>query len=995
MRKTSKKLMAALLLSGTFALALLPEAQSKEHEQALEADPVVYNEEAVYNAKDMKMEEEDIVTADKVILHYSADVAVTDLRFYVWVTGVDGVEYMYDDISTDQKSMTITLDFVNDERFTSFAGLGGMYFIIKVKEVWTGQSDDTYLDYSLFPPVDGVCEVWCIPGEGSAVDIYATEAETKMDKILTAQFSDWKTLGVKSTIAPTSWSLYAYTLSYIKADSVVQKNTKSQYLLKSGDTPSTTPASSGGVNWSIALNYMIHPNVRYVLEAVFPTNPSKTMTKNVGFELLYETERFEKYYNYSGTDLGVTYSKEQTVFKVWAPTATRMMLNIYMTGTPANILDAEGKPGSNSKFQVQMAYREGGIWTATYKGNMKGRYYTYYIYGPAGNFEVVDPYATACGISGIRGAVVNMDETDPEGWDDVPEKWDGVEGYDIKSRNELSVYEVHVKDLTYDESWTGESERGTYSAFAEAGTTYTSGSKTVKTGFDHIEEMGVKAIQLMPIYDQDNAENDPEFYNWGYNPLNYNCLEGSYATDPYNATSRISEFKNLVKAYAENENKTRVIMDVVYNHVSSAPGSSFNKLMPRYYFRYTSDWSYYNGSGCGNEVKTEAPMMRKFIVESLCHWAKEYKIKGFRFDLMGLIDCDTLKLAATELYKIDPDIVMYGEGWRGDGDVFHGKGTPAETGNAYAYLSGTSSSVPVGAFNDTGRNALRGGNDQGWGSSSHLPGWGYMQCGPGDASYDSAAAVSDMLLGIHRGVAAEPEQCVNYASCHDNWTLYDQLYYTLGDSGKGIAPQTKTVIEASSAAQAAINVSNGIAFMQGGEEIFRSKTLDEEARAEVEKTTYEKMYSRYVSHNSYNAPARVNSYKWGNKISVDGVDVAPYLESIKTSISLHHSMKKYLEGHLPTAGTTSSLNHYIENTFWNGKSKDNSDYYGACGFQIDEYFVFLAGRCWAYVGFSDVPKSTLMMSSGEYSYDNYNGTVNVGNYDADTGGAIAVFERKS
>ncbi|MCR5491446.1 MAG: hypothetical protein K6F32_04905, partial [Bacilli bacterium] len=870
MRKITTFLMSALLLGGA-ATAFVPlnNPISLEHEQALAPDVVVYDDPAIGDNKNLiaqNADEEAEYAVQKVILHYTADVSVETLRFYIWAAGLSGAEYEADEISADGKSMTITLDFINDSRFAKFAGLEGLSFIIKTAGTWAGQSEDTYLDYSLFPPVDYVVEVWTIPGEGKAVDIYATEEETKMDKIQTAQFSDWKSITVKSTIAPSKWWLYAYTASYLKSDSLIQKNTKANYLLKTGSDPKATALSEGGVQFDIPLNYMVHPNVRYVLEAVFPTKPDKRMTKNIGFELLYDTERFEKYYTYDGDDLGATNSESSTTFKVWAPTATMVSLYLYTNGTPANLTDANGKAGSNVRFAIQMAYQEGGVWQYTHKTRLIGSYYTYYVNGSTGNYEVVDPYAKACGISGLRGAVIDLDSTDPEGWDEIPDVWDGKEGYDLASRNELSVYEVHVRDLTEDETWTGQSKRGTYSAFTEPGTTCTDGQTTVTTGFDHIEEMGIKAVQLLPIFDQDNDETNPDDYNWGYNPLNYNCVEGAYSTDPYTATARIKEFKELVLGYAKNENKTRVIMDVVYNHVSSGPGSNFAKLMPRYYFRHASDWSYYNGSGCGNEVRTEATMMRKFIVESLCFWASEYKIKGFRFDLMGLIDCETLKQAATELYKIDPDIVMYGEGWRGDGDAFHGQGKAAETGNAYSELYADGTRVPVGAFNDAGRNALRGGNDGGWGSTNALPGKGYMQNAA--ASSEDAGKVSDMILGYHTGAGGNPEQCVNYASCHDNWTLFDQLNLTMGGATE---PDFATIAAASVAAQSVIMASNGIAFMQGGEEIFRSKIIEQEDLEEVEETTYEAKYGNYYSHNSYNAPAYVNSFKWDRKIAVNGI----------------------------------------------------------------------------------------------------------------------------
>lgn len=1001
------------LFAGFLTLGILSPAFFSHFRNAELEDNIEYEEVTIKDWDDfvpVYAEEDEVVTADKVIIHYhNDDGGNKDRRFYIWNDLVDGLEYDDPTIctwSSDGKDMSITLDFINDVRFKDFQGLGGMSFIVKTKGVWIGQSADIYLDFSLFPPTDGVVEVWTIPGEGNGIDIYKTEEETKMDKVVSSAFKDWKNISVVSTIAPTSYKVYAYTSNYFKLANELQPNAKPKYLFKSGENPTTTPdTATGYVKWNIPLNNIIHINVQYVVEAIFPTNPNKVMSKIISFENLYDTDRFTEFYNYNGKDLGVTINTDEqgnktTTFKVWSPTAARMRLLIYTTGTPKLY------GGHDDYFASDMTYAPGGIWTTTVNGSYDGMYYTYFVYNTAGNFEVVDPYAKACGVNGIRGMICDFSNTNPDSWDDVPLKWDGQAGYDIEYANELSVYEVHIRDLTQDESWTGEAKNGTYSAFAEAGTTY----QGLKTGFDHIEELGVKAVQILPFFDHDDAEikydNDTGTivesdevnikFNWGYNPLNYNCLEGGYATDPYNGDSRVKEFKQLVYNYAHNANHTRIIMDVVYNHVSSAPASNFNKLMPKYYFRYTSDWSYYNGSGCGNEVKTEAPMMRKFIVESLVWWATEYKIKGFRFDLMGLIDVKTLQDAATALYAIDPDIVMYGEGWRGDGDGFHGQGLPADTGNVYSQLYATNKRVAVGGFNDTGRNALRGGNDAGWGSTSHLPGYGYMSQGSGDCSEQTRGQVADMLWGIHTGKGGNPTQTVNYASCHDNWTLFDQLYYTLGDNGQ--KPNLQRVVDASVAANAFVMLSNGIAFMQGGEELFRSKELTQAETEEVTSDTYENMYGHICSHNSYNAPARANSFKWGNKISItrDNQTVqttnacAKYAEAIK----LHTTMPKYQYSSAGFPPSKTSAGNTILGTSWAGKDKNNNNYNGGSGFQLDEYFIFFAGRNWAYVSFGDVPKcGDPVFSFNLDAYDTVNGTVNVGNYANNTGGAIVMWYR--
>lgn len=917
-----------------------------------------------------------------VTIHYHNDDGENDNRsFYFWFTGINGAEYTPDSITNENKDMQISFDFTSEEG--SLLYKKKMFMIVKTTGTWAGKSDDTPIDFAAFPPDGtGLTEIWCIPGEGSSIEMYATEAETQMDKISYAVFTDWKTIRAITTIAPSSYRLYAFTTNYYKLNSVDKEIHRQEYILTTGTSPSTTPTTFNSMNceqFYIVLNYTIHVNVQYVLEATFSTNPSKWLSKNVAFDPLYETERFNAYYNYDGSDLGATYSSNETTFKVWAPTATRVIVMLYNSGIPS-----EYPSGDDSWGGYNMAYRPGGIWELTITGrDLNNRYYNYYLINSLGANEVVDPYAKACNVNGDRGMVLNFNQTDPTGWENVPQRWDGEEGYDIESANELSVYEVHVRDLTSHESWNGNETPGTYKAFYEPDTRLASDSN-VTTGFDHIEELGIKAIQLLPVFDSDNDEVNYSF-NWGYNPKNYNCVEGAFSSNPYNGATRVREFKSLVQAYANNANHTRVIMDVVYNHVSSAPASSFTKLMPKYYFRYAEGTYYYDGSGCGNEVKTEAPMMRKFIVESLCWWASEYKIKGFRFDLMGLIDVETLKEAATVLYQIDPDIVLYGEGWRGDGGNFHGEGLAADTGNAYSQLYGTNTRIAVGGFNDTGRNALRGDNK---------PGYGYMQQGPADISADTRNKVATTLWGIHEGKGGNPSQTINYVSCHDNYTLYDQLFATLGD---GTNSASKTVLfNASTAAHAFIMISNGIAFMQGGEEFFRTKVVDSSLEEDILSETYHTFYGVNISHNSYNSPDSVNTFDWTRKVSVDGIDTSGYFAKFSQAIKLHSSLPKYPYSLEAFPYTQTSAGDPIYNISWAGSEKGSSSpntYNGCSGFQLDEYFVFLGGRQWGWVQFGDVNISDKIFESGENTYDNGNGTVNLGNYASNTGGSIVIYYR--
>ena len=919
-------------------------------------------------------EEEDLVIPRKLILHYhNDDNACQTRRFYTWVTGVDGIERKPSEEGWTATDMTIELDF---SVLTEYADAPKFFFIVKVVGTWAGQSEDTTIDYSLYQDLiienDGVLELWTIPGEGTSIELYRTKAESELPKIKTAKFTDFKTIHCTSSIdadgkawVATEYRLYAYDKNYLTMTEAAQMANKEFYQIKQG-VPS-------GNEFDIVFNATAKINVQYVVESKFP-GFDRWQKCIVGSENLYSQARFDQFYTYEGTDLGVTYSPSQTTFKIWSPISANVYLNIYDTGTPKVL------GGNDDKEVYKMSYVKGGVWQTTIVGDMAGSFYTFTLTHSAGTVETVDPYVKACGINGIRGFIYDnkASNANPEGWDSVPSVWDGKAGYDIKTPQDLSIYEVHIRDLTMDETWVSNkgNARGTYNAFVEKGTTYTKNNKTVTTGFDHINELGVNAVQLIPVFDGDNDERPEKIkFNWGYNPLNYNCVEGGYSSDPYDPLSRIREYKNLVKAFSENDQHTRVIMDVVYNHVMSAPSSSFTKTMPKYYFRYTPKWEYYDGSGCNNEVKTEAKMMSRFIVQSLLWWAQEYKIKGFRFDLMGLIDCWTLKDAKEALYAYDPDIVIYGEGWTSGGyhgrallkdnfsghefevadyggksdnwyDLPKGDGTTehiqpyfsdtraftlliggASNQQVYANLYASSDSPgQVGGFNDDGRDETKGRNDNGYGGNPY-PQWGYISQSSSDVGGLSSTVVN-MLKGANgRAPGANPEQTINYMSCHDNYTLWDQLRHTLANGHKPAptfsavnAPTILETVQASIACHAAAMLSNGVGFMQGGEEIYRTKSYsyNKEDLAKlmapgadgspaivrpfpqyphydsdpnvVTATQEVDMYGDIISHNSYKSPDYVNSFKWDRKIDVDGVDVSSYFETWKSMVAARRNM---------------------------------------------------------------------------------------------------------
>lgn len=921
----------------------------KESKNAIEPDNADYgtrlevdfnNPDIVYDGPIEKKASSESTTKPAVVkIHYhnsdganlpDSSKGFVGRELWVWCPGVNGFAAPLDSISTATDA-TVTIDF-NQPAYAEFKGKPKMFYIVKYKDTWGGQSENVELNYTEYPAdTSGLVEVWAIPGEGNAVEMYPTKELSEMDRFVSGTFDSWKSMSIIATDIPSTYKLYALTTNYMKLSEMQQEAQLENYLIASGSTPACTSVTVNGESckkFTITLNYTAKVNVQYYLTGIFPNNPDGyTKTKYISFHNLYETSRFEQYYNYTGADLGVTYNgTDSATFKVWAPTAASVRTILYDTGTSEELaLPDQGVKGSDRPVGgYDMAFTAGGVWQITIKGqDLNGYYYTYRIQNSLGDNYAIDPYAKACGVNGDRGMIVDWNTTNPTGWDQLPVKWDGEtsKGLDINSPNELSIYETHIRDLTMDSSWKGSEMAGTYSAFVESGTKVVGTSYT--SGYDHLVEMGYKAIHLLPVFDHDNNEEyGNRVYNWGYNPKNYNCVEGSYATDPYDGASRVKEFKGLVQKFANNENHTRIIMDVVYNHVASAPASSFNKLMPRYYFRYWSEvWhentetytdehgvehlkyanvvpdTYCDGSGCGNEVKSEAPMMSKYIVDSLCWWAQEYKIKGFRFDLMGLIDWQTIKKAAQELYKIDPDILIYGEGWTGDGDHAHilnwredlkyYGNWGSDTGTVYSKLYKDGNMCYVATFNDAGRNELKGGNN---GDLSNA--WGFIDQGTDVGNKSST--VADMMIGFHTGKGGNPNQSISYASCHDNYALFDTLVHSIGDKATNSYENPGLACAGVAAVECAIMFSNGIALVQGGEELFRSKevTTPDDIKL-VKDSDCHTIKDHKITHNAYNLSDAVSAFKWDRKVSINGVSTIGYVQEMAKAVKLRNSLTKY------------------------------------------------------------------------------------------------------
>lgn len=502
---------------------------------------------------------------------------------------------------------------------------------------------------------------------------------------------------------------------------------------------------------------------------------------------IFDSEYFAENYHYDGDDLGAVIHGDQTTFKVWAPTASKVVLNLFEAGD-----------GVEAYKNVEMVKGDKGVWSHT-EDCGHGTYYTYTVTTSVGTQEAVDPYAKAAGVNGNRGMVVDLSSTDPEGWEnDKPLT-------NINSYSEAIIWEVHVRDFS--NKIATSQYKGKYLAFTETGLVNEYGKAV---GVDYLKELGITHVHLLPVYDFatiDESSTDPEF-NWGYDPKNYNVPEGSYSTDPYNGAVRITEFKQMVMAL--HEAGISVIMDMVYNHTYDG-NSSFNKIVPYYYYRYTSTGANSSASGCGNDTASERYMFGKFMVDSTAYWAEEYNLDGMRFDLMGLHDLQTMQEVETAVHAINPNAILYGEGWT-MGATIDGSAQANQTNISQITPSGDAIGA-VAVFNDAIRDGLKGSV--------------FEKTGKGYINGASAATKNKVIFGIKggegigQGWSVKDSMVINYMSAHDNNTLWDKLL---------LSNPTHTDEQRNSMNKlgaAIIMVAKGTPFWQAGEEMLRTKDGDE------------------------------------------------------------------------------------------------------------------------------------------------------------------------
>jgi len=525
-----------------------------------------------------------------------------------------------------------------------------------------------------------------------------------------------------------------------------------------------------------------------------------------------EITSFDDYLEYTGTDLGLTQDNDGWMLRIWAPTAKYARVKLYENGSEGSVIHS-----------FDMEKNDGGTWTLNLNKDYTGRFYTFQVkVDDKWSNETVDPYVKLVGVNGKRGFIYDELEATPLGWEnDKP--------IAVQNKTDIIIYELHIRDLSVHES-SGIRNKGLFKGFIETETVSPQGEFT---GLAHLKELGITHVHLLPVFDFrsiDESKTERNDFNWGYDPQNYNVPEGSYAVDPNNPFSRVIEFKSLIQTL--HNHGIGVIMDVVYNHTGFTEESVFNQLVPGYYYRQRKDGTFSDAAACGNETASERPMMRKFIKESMSYWMEAYHLDGFRIDLMGIHDIETMNQVSAELLKINPSAIIYGEGWTA--------GSSPLPDELRALKANTQSLNDIAAFSDELRDGVKGH----W-SDKLDRGFVSGKKGSKESLYFGIAAAAE-----HPGIdyekvnyakaawAREPWQTINYVSCHDDLTLWDKLNIS--------SPETdqETLIKMHLLANTIVLTAQGIPFLHGGVDMLRTK---------------------FGNHNSYNSPDSINAIDWERK----------------------------------------------------------------------------------------------------------------------------------
>ncbi|MGE9213675.1 type I pullulanase [Exiguobacterium aurantiacum] len=707
---------------------------------------------------------------DMKVHYFRYDNTYTDWGLWTWPDGGDGQSINFDE--TDAFGGVANVKFANPDA-KKLIGL------VTKKGEWAEKDGPDRFALSTAK------EIWLIEGDST---IYYSEPEIdRSPKIISFEADTFRQAELTLNRVIDDKFLSELTVEGATVES----------LEKSGDK-------------SVTVRFKADIDLAAVITAKHPTFGDKVLQAG---DVLRSPE-FDAKYAYDGK-LGVTYKHSKSQFVLWAPTAQDVKLELW------NMPKTRPASDKDLKKTISMKRGERGTWVADVRGDLDGIGYTYNVKHASGSVRAVDPYATAVGVNGDQGVVVDLNETKPKRWNSMKPK--------LAKRTDAIIYETHVRDLsifdvTSDKYDSGIKNKGKYLGVVEPGTRLlVNGKKTAtKTGLDHIKDLGVTHVQFIPVYDYNTAsvdETKPDAsYNWGYDPKNYNAPEGSYSTNPYDAKVRIREMKQMIQGL--HDNNLRAVMDVVYNHMFDAQASNLHKIVPGYYYRYTAGGDFANGTGVGNDTASERKMMQKLIVDSVVYWAQEYHWDGFRFDLMGIHDVKTMNQVRSALNKVDPSILVFGEGWDLSTPLDPAK--KANQKNAYKMPG-------VAHFNDNIRDGLKGSvfidTDN-----------GFINGKAGLENRIKTGIVGEIDYSADiKGFTKEPTQAITYVEAHDNHTLWDKLELTNAKTSE--ADRTKMHRLASSI----LLTSQGTTFIHAGQEFMRTKEGD---------------------HNSYKSPDRINQMDW-------------------------------------------------------------------------------------------------------------------------------------
>ncbi|MBJ8106387.1 MULTISPECIES: type I pullulanase [Bacillus cereus group] len=693
----------------------------------------------------------------EIIIHYKEQPGnAKDWNLWMWGENANGKSY----------------EFTGEDEFGKYAKIkiDGDYnrvgFIIRTNE-WEKDGSDRWIENIK----DGRAEVWIISGDEKVYN-------SKPSSDLSIQ---------KATID---------SFNEITVTTNVPFNSKEQKIEIEGiKIKEINPFDKNGGD--ITNKVKIITEQKIDLKQTYKVKIENLADTNTEIGKVIRSEEFDKLFYYSGNDLGNIYTPQHTKFRVWAPTASEAKLVTYK------------KWNDKIGTEINMQQGEKGTWKAELKGNQKGLFYTYKVKIGDKWTEAVDPYVRAASINGDKGVVIDLNETNPK-------KWKVNKKPEFKNPEDAIIYELHVRDLSIQPE-SGIKQKGKYLGVTEKGT---KGPEGVKTGLDHIKDLGVTHVQLLPIFDYASVNeenlNEPQ-YNWGYDPKNFNVPEGSYSTNPYEPTVRITELKQMIQTL--HDNNLRVVMDVVYNHMYNAAESNFHKLVPGYYYRYNEDGTFANGTGVGNDTASERKMMRKFMVDSVTYWAKEYNLDGFRFDLMGIHDYETMNEIRKAVNQIDPSIILHGEGW----DL----NTPLAA-ELKANQKNAEKMKGIAHFNDNIRDGLKG-------SVFEEKENGFVNGKENMEERIKKGITAGIDYDTNSSTYQDPEQVLTYVEAHDNHTLWDKLELTNPGDSEEVRKQMHKL------SSSILLTSQGIPFLHAGQEFMRTK---------------------YGDHNSYKSPDSINQMDW-------------------------------------------------------------------------------------------------------------------------------------